>query len=285
MNKQLITFVALVAINSGVQSSVDAQNLARSSSVNLDADSALTADEQSLRALVDYAVAHNSDVNAARQRHLGALARVPQATALPEPKLTYRYFVDEVETRVGPQEHGIGLSQTLPWFGKRSLQGAAATEAARASAERVASIQNAVIADVASAWYELFYLGQTIEIVRGNRDLVLHLEQVARARYGTGAATHADVIRAQVELATIENRLASLRDRRAPLFARMNALINRPTTEMFTLPKALTRAVVDYTDEELLEKVTLNNPELRATSFDIEAAYRQRDRANKNYLP
>jgi len=204
---------------------------------------------------------------------------------LPEPKLTYRYFVNEVETRVGPQEHGIGLSQTLPWFGKRGLQGDAATEAARAAQEGIASIQNTVIAEVANAYYELFYLGRSIEIIRGNRDLVLHLERVARARYGAGAATHADVIRAQVELGTIENRLGSLEDRRAPLFARLNALLNRPTTETFVLPSILTFAPVNYTDDELLAKVSLHNPDLRATSFEIEAAHRQRERANKNYLP
>ena len=240
---------------------------------------------QNLRSLVDYALANNPEVNVARERHIGALARVPQAMALPEPKLTYRYFVNEVETRVGPQEHGIGLSQTLPWFGKRGLQGDAATETARAAQEGIASIQNTVIAEVANAYYELFYLGQSIEIIRGNRDLVLHLERVARARYGAGAATHADVIRAQVELGIIENRLGSLKDRRAPLFARLNALLNRPTTEIFDLPSILIFEPVLYTDDELLAKVSLHNPDLRATSFEIEAAHRQRERANKNYLP
>ena len=142
-----------------------------------------------------------------------------------------------------------------------------------------------MIAEVADAYYELFYLGRSIEIIRGNRDLVLHLERVARARYGAGAATHADVIRAQVELVIIENRLGSLKDRRAPLFARLNALLNRPTTEIFDLPSILIFEPVLYTDDELLAKVSLHNPDLRATSFEIEAAHRQRERANKNYLP
>ena len=266
MNNKLYTFVSLLLLSGGVFAST-------------------VPETQNLRSLVDYALANNPEVNVARERHIGALARVPQAMALPEPKLTYRYFVNEVETRVGPQEHGIGLSQTLPWFGKRGLQGDAATEAARAAQERIASIQNTVIAEVANAYYELFYLGQSIEIIRGNRDLVLHLERVARARYGAGAATHADVIRAQVELGTIENRLGSLEDRRAPLFARLNALLNRPTTETFVLPSILTFAPVNYTDDELLAKVSLHNPDLRATSFEIEAAHRQRERANKNYLP
>ncbi|MEJ6592053.1 MAG: TolC family protein [SAR86 cluster bacterium] len=266
MNNKYYTIVSLLLLSGGVFAST-------------------VPETQNLRSLVDYALANNPEVNVARERHIGALARVPQAMALPEPKLTYRYFVNEVETRVGPQEHGIGLSQTLPWFGKRGLQGDAATEAARAAQERIASIQNTVIAEVANAYYELFYLGQSIEIIRGNRDLVLHLERVARARYGAGAATHADVIRAQVELGTIENRLGSLKDRRAPLFARLNALLNRPTTETFDLPSILTFEPVNYTDDELLAKVSLRNPDLRATSFEIEAAHRQRERANKNYLP
>ena len=266
MNNKLYTFVSLLLLSGGAFAST-------------------VPETQNLRSLVDYALANNPEVNVARERHIGALARVPQAMALPEPKLTYRYFVNEVETRVGPQEHGIGLSQTLPWFGKRGLQGDAATEAARAAQERIASIQNTVIADVADAYYELFYLGRSIEIIRGNRDLVLHLERVARARYGAGAATHADVIRAQVELGIIENRLGSLKDRRAPLFARLNALLNRPTTETFDLPSILTFEPVNYTDDELLAKVSLRNPDLRATSFEIEAAHRQRERANKNYLP
>ena len=266
MNNKLYTFVSLLLLSGGAFAST-------------------VPETQNLRSLVDYALANNPEVNVARERHIGALARVPQAMALPEPKLTYRYFVNEVETRVGPQEHGIGLSQTLPWFGKRGLQGDAATETARAAQEGIASIQNTVIAEVANAYYELFYLGRSIEIIRGNRDLVLHLERVARARYGAGAATHADVIRAQVELGIIENRLGSLKDRRAPLFARLNALLNRPTTEIFDLPSILTFEPVNYTDDELLAKVSRHNPDLRATSFEIEAAHRQRERANKNYLP
>ena len=238
-----------------------------------------------LRSLVDYALENNPEINAAIQAHRAALERVPQVTALPDPRLSYRYFFEEVETRVGPQEHAIGISQTLPWFGKLRLQGVAASESARAAAERLASMRNKVIADVASAWYELYYLGQSIEIVRGNRDLVLHLERVARARYGTGAATHADVIRAQVELGNIENRLASLEDSRSPLSARLNTALNRPTTELFSLPTDVSFLSVSLSDEQILQRVALNNPELQATDFDIQAARALRERARKNYLP
>ena len=45
-----------------------------------------------------------------------------QTGALPDPRLTYRYFVEEVETRVGPQRQAVGLSQTVPWPGRRAAR-------------------------------------------------------------------------------------------------------------------------------------------------------------------
>ena len=242
-------------------------------------------DGTKLRPLVDYALENNPEINAALQTHRAALEQIPQVTALPEPKLTYRYLFEEVETRVGPQEQAFGISQTLPWFGKLRLQGMAASESARSAGERIVSVKNKVIAEVASTWYELYYLGQSIEIIRGNRDLVLNLERVARTRYGAGAAEHVDVIRAQVELGNIENRLASLEDRRAPLSAKLNAALNRPTSTLLSLPTDVVFVEVSLSDEQILEQVTLSNPDLHATDFDIQAARVLKERAKKNYLP
>lgn len=44
--------------------------------------------------------------------------RVPQVRALPDPRLSFGFFINEVETRVGPQRAKIGLQQTFPWIGK-----------------------------------------------------------------------------------------------------------------------------------------------------------------------
>ena len=250
-------------------------------------------DGRNLRSLVDYALIHNPRINAARQAHLGTLQQVPQASALPDPKLSYRYFFEEVETRVGPQEYAVGISQALPWFGKLKLQQVAASDSARAAAQRVATVRNSVIAEVASAWYELHYLDASTDIVRGNRDLVVHLERVARARYGTGTATHADVIRAQVELGTIENRLASLTDERRPLLARLNRALhlplNRPLNAAVeatrTLPAANEIQPLTIADDDVLRRVALNNPALRVADFELAAAKSMKARARKNHRP
>jgi outer membrane protein TolC len=238
-----------------------------------------------LSELVAYALKNNPRIAAAVAQYEAAINQVPQVTALPDPKLSYRYFLEEVQTRVGPQQYAFGISQPLPWLGKLRLQGEIASQQANAAAARVSTIQNEVIANVASAWYELYYFERALEIMQGNRDLVLNLERIARTRYGTGATGHADVIRAQVELGKIENELASLSDREAPLLARLNASLNRPGDTAVEIPAHAPIERITLKDPEIITRVINNNPELQALAFDIAGATAARERANKDFLP
>ncbi|HER19754.1 MAG TPA: hypothetical protein ENO14_01765, partial [Chromatiales bacterium] len=56
-----------------------------------------------------HAARTNAGLEAAFEEWKAAVEQVPQAKALPDPRFTYGYFIDEVETRVGPQEHRLGL--------------------------------------------------------------------------------------------------------------------------------------------------------------------------------
>lgn len=234
---------------------------------------------------VAYALDNNPRITMAIAQYDAAINQVPQVTALPDPKLSYRHFLEEVETRVGPQQYAIGISQPLPWLGKLRLQGEIASQKAHAAAARVSTIQNEIIANVASAWYELYYYDRALEIMQGNRDLVVYLERVARTRYSTGATGHPDVIRAQVELGKIENDLASLSDREAPLLAHLNATLNRPSNAPIEIPKDAPITRISHKDSELIARVANNNPELHALNFDIAAATAAKERTNKDFFP
>jgi len=234
---------------------------------------------------VDLALTHNPGLSAARADYEAAISRAETADALPDPRLSVRYFIDEVETRVGPQNFAVGVAQPLPWLSKLRLQRNIATHEARAAATRVSVAQNAVVAEVATSWYELFYYQRALRIMEGNRDLVRSLEQVARARYQTGASNHSDVIRAQVELGKIENDLASLADREAPLLARMNAALNRAPRAPVTLPESAPLVAIELDDDGLIERVLAGNPELQARTFDVRAAETAVARAEKAFFP
>ncbi len=236
-------------------------------------------------AYIRYALLNNPGVEAAFQNYIAAMERLPQVTALPDPRFSYRYYIQEVETRVGPQEHALGLSQTFPWFGKLDLQGEVATSAAEAVRERFEAKKDTLVAEVVDAYLEYYHLGRAIAIVQGNRDLVQHLERVARTRYGAGAANHPDVIRAQVELGTLENRLASLKDRAGPFVARLNAALNRPPTTAIPFPAAALIVPLAATDADVLAWLASSNPELRALQHEVESARTAAARAEKDFYP
>jgi hypothetical protein len=58
---------------------------------------------QTLSEYLRYGALHSAGLKAAFEEWKAALEQTPQAKALPDPRLTYGYFTQEVETRVGPQ--------------------------------------------------------------------------------------------------------------------------------------------------------------------------------------
>ncbi len=80
-----------------------------------------------------YALAHNPGLKSAFDRWRAALEKVPQAKSLPDPSLSYGYFIENIETRVGPQRHRLELMQKFPFFGKLGLRGEMALAAAKTS--------------------------------------------------------------------------------------------------------------------------------------------------------
>ena len=69
----------------------------------------------SLPAYLEQVRSHDAWIDEARLRWEAVEARLPAAGALPDPELTYGYFLESVETRVGPQNQKFGLSQKIPW--------------------------------------------------------------------------------------------------------------------------------------------------------------------------
>jgi cobalt-zinc-cadmium efflux system outer membrane protein len=232
-----------------------------------------------------YAALNNPGLKAAFLRWKAALEKIPEVKSLPDPRFTYAYFIREVETRVGPQRQKFGLSQTFPWLGKLKLRGHAASEAAQAEKQRYEAAKLKLFYRVQEAYYEYYYLAQTIAATRENFSLVRYAESVARTAYAAGVSDHADIIRSQVELGKLEDRLRTLNDLQEPIVARLNAALNRPPSAPIAWPRRTKEETVSFTEDDLLARLKENNPELKAVDF---LAARERwniDLAKKNHYP
>jgi outer membrane protein TolC len=232
-----------------------------------------------------YAALDNAGLKAAFEQWKAAVEQVPQAEALPDPKFTYGNFIEEVETKVGPQRQRVGIMQVFPWFGKIEARTDAAAANAKAARKRYEAAKLKLFFNVKDAFYEYVYLARAIEIARDNLELIKGFEEVARIKYMVVAATHPDVIRAQVELAKIEDVLKSLEDLREPIVARLNAVLNRRGFEMLPWPRKEDFRKAEVDRRQMISLLRRMNPELAALDFRVEAARHRVELAKKKFWP
>jgi cobalt-zinc-cadmium efflux system outer membrane protein len=240
--------------------------------------------QASLADYLGYAARHNAGLEATFDKWQAALERVAQREALPNPRFTFAHFVEEVETRVGPQTQKFGLMQPYPWFGKLKLRGQVAGSAAEVAYRQYEAKRAQLFFDLKKAYFEYTFLYRAITVTEENIRLLDHLEAVARSKFKAGAS-QAGVIKAQVELGKLDDRLKSLRDLRGPLMSRLNAALNRPHDAELAWPERVQRSDVVIDEAALFERLARTNPELGALESQIGKADHAIALAKKAYYP
>ncbi len=231
---------------------------------------------KTLHGYVLYALENSARLRGSFAAYQATLKKRPQVTTLADPRLTYGYFLRSVETRVGAQQHRLGLSQAFPWFGTLALRGDEADFEARAAFSRFLSLKNELVFEVAKTYAELVYLHATVRIAEDTLQLVQSWEKVLQVRFRSGIGTHSDLVRVQTELGQLEDRLAEFREVIQPTQVAFNALLNRPATAAIHIPPSLlldpaldaeARAARQLTEETVLT----GNPELARFDALIQA--------------
>ena len=138
---------------------------------------------------------------------------------------------------------------------------------------------------VVAAYYDYYYLERAFFVTEGNLWLLAYLEEVARARYRGGIGAHEAVLKAQVELGRLEDRLRGLREMRRPATARLNAALGRSILAAVTVPDSLPLAAFPFAQEELVARLQTTNPRLQLSLAQSEAAALEAELAGKRRYP
>jgi cobalt-zinc-cadmium efflux system outer membrane protein len=237
-----------------------------------------------LQAALDYGAENNPQLKSTFQQWKGVEYNISVQKALPDPMLTYGYFFESVETRVGPQNQSFGLSQKFPGFGKRSAMKSIATDMAAAVQQRYRREKLNLDFSIAQAYAELYYLKRSIGITRDRIDLIRNLEEVARQRYASGSSM-APVLQAQVELGRLEDQFNSLKDMQHPREATLNALLNRPTDSPLPISSILPYRSITADAATLGRNLSHTSPELQELAAKVDQGSHQLQLARRERLP
>jgi outer membrane protein TolC len=238
-----------------------------------------------LTSLIEEALSENPGIKAAYQDYEARLQKIPQARSLADPMLKYTYFAENIETRVGPQENILSLSQSFPFYKKRSLKADVASREAEAALEVYEAKKRIVIARIKKLFYELFYYYKAIDIAEEEKALLRRLSKIASVKYSTGEGSQQNILQIQVEITKLNERLLTLEQQKQTIESHINSLLNRPQHRALARPENVNESHFPYDLETLNEMAQKNRQEIKAAEAMIRKNESSLRLFKKEYYP
>ena len=231
--------------------------------------------------LLTYAMLNRPQVATAYYDWAGSVERITMERSLPDPQLTFQMDIQSVVMSLMP-----GLMMEFPGPGKLAAR---ANLASAESTIKYFQFETAVLQaafDVKKAYYQLYFLGDTLRINRETLRLLGELEQLARAQNEVGKGTLQDVLRAQIEQDRTTTEIANLDDSRNPLLAQLKAALGLTADQPAPpVPRGFESTPLDVTSDQLFATALKQNPRLRAMEAEVRMADAGIRLARKSKIP
>lgn len=228
---------------------------------------------------------NNPRLKALFTQYLAALEQVPQVGALPDPQVTFAYFIQPFETRVGAQRASFSVSQMFPWFGTLEARERVAAQRAKVALHLFHEAKVELYRDIRVTYNELHYLQTAARITEENLEILRSFQELAQVYFETGQAGLSSVLQVEMEEEELESRLALLRDSREPLVARFGQLLNVDLQEPVSLPDSLWEEELLLDKEAIYKTLLAENPRLMHMDHQAEVYAQQVEVARKEGLP
>ncbi|KAA3619395.1 MAG: TolC family protein [Calditrichaeota bacterium] len=238
---------------------------------------------QTLEAYLEQAAENNPGLKAKYTEFEMAMQRIPQVSSLPDPSLSFDYFVSPVETRIGPQKARFSLTQMFPWFGTLAAQKDAATLSAEAKYQAFLDAKNQLFFQVTAAWYPLYELNEMLRLQNENYEILTTYKQLATTAFSNAKGSMVDVIRVDILIDNSATDIALLEEKLKPLRTAFNKLLNRPDSSLIEVATALDIGAMEAGIEA--DSLFVENPMLKSFDLKINAAEAQERAAFRHGLP
>ncbi len=245
---------------------------------------------ENLTALVAAAVTNNPELKASESRWKMFASRVKQAGAFEDPMVMLKVQStparDPLVFNSDPQSAKvIGISQQLPFWGKRGLRRDVARHEADAYRWAFEERKLELTRMVKESYYQLWAADKGLAIVNKNLTLLSNFITLTELKYSVGQGAQQDIFKAGLEKSKMVEMQITLQQQRKSLEATLNYLLSRPgdtpvgTVPDFTLPP------LTLSREHLNAAALEGRPQLKSLGSLKEKADISRRLARREFYP
>ncbi len=206
---------------------------------------------------------------------------------LPDPKLRFGFLNFPTDSFSRTQEPmtqlQVGVQQAFPRGKSLSVKTRRTEAMSEAQRDRAREQGRLALRELRQSWLEHFYWVEAERVVQSNKGFFAQLVEVTQYQYAVGKQNQQDVIRAQLELSMLDDRLEKIRSQqdksRAELSKWVGAMVaNRPLSRVF--PK-----LASPPDQAVIEADLLKHPLVQVDKAQVKANQENVALAREAYKP
>jgi len=200
--------------------------------------------------LLQYALRTNPSIASSKESWKVFIENYRIGKSYPDPQLMMSYFPSPIETRLGPQDWSLTLSQAIPFPGRLTQQGKVLEKDGKISKLKLDKTIKTIVKSVSTSFYELIYIQNAIRIAKINFNLNQELLKISENSYADDKVLFYDVAKAQAQTAQIQYDILLLEELEQTEKTRINTLLNRaPDADLGMAQDLAFRQIVYGLDE------------------------------------
>jgi outer membrane protein TolC len=245
---------------------------------------------EALDKLVATAVANNPELKSSQSRWQMFANKARQASSLEDPmfmfKLQNMLAREPFVFNKDPQSAKvIGISQQLPFWGKRAIRQEVANYEAESYKWTIEERKLELARMVKETYYQIWAVDKSLEIVDKNLRILADFVTIAESKYSVGQGVQQDIYKANLEKTKMLDMQITLRQQRKSLEANLNYLLYRPgntpvgTVSDFTLPQ------LSLSAEQLNQTAFEKRPQIKSLASLASKGQASHRLAQKEFYP
>jgi outer membrane protein, heavy metal efflux system len=245
---------------------------------------------ENLPVIIDTALSNNPELKSSQARWRMYANKARQASALEDPmfmfKLQNMLAREPLVFNQDPQSAKvIGISQQLPFWGKRAIKQEVASYEADSYKWAIEERKLELTRMVKETWYQIWAADKSLEIIDKNLQILTDFVTIAESKYSVGQGVQQDIYKAGLEKSKMLDMQITLRQQRKSLEANLNYLLYRPgntpvgTIADFSLPQ------LPLSAEQLNQTALEKRPQIKSLSSLANKGQASHRLAQKEFYP
>ena len=249
----------------------------------------LYAQTAQLDSLINKAILVSPKLKMLRAKRNVAENQIPQVSNLPNPMLMLGLMNMPTNSFSFEQEpmtqKVIGLQQTIPFPGKLSAMEDAAAVDTLIIDKEIQDAENEIRKNVSEKYYSLSFFKKSIAYAEESKNLLEKISEVVSTKYSVSTASQQNLIKVQLEITNISDKIEDLKSMEGFALSGLNALLLQDAdtpvyTETFDSIKT-----INVTVKQLDSLARANRPFLQGIQLAQQKGRLKQRVAEKDYLP